>query len=90
MGVSRLANEMPIHHGNFNSVGDFYAEAQDSIRNMSKTANSERKSGIQRKGVDPNERREQGENKEAIAARTMKSLESSSLLVRMAEGLDIE
>jgi hypothetical protein len=90
LGVSRLANEMPIHHGNFNSVGDFYAEAQDSIRNMSKTANSERKSGIQRKGVDPNERREQWENKEAIAARTMKSLESSSLLVRMAEGLDIE
>jgi len=90
LGISRLANETPIHHGDFNSVNDFYAEAHDSIREMSRAANSERKTSITRKGIDPNERRDQWENKEAIAARTMKSLESSSLLVKFAEGLEIE
>jgi hypothetical protein len=90
LGVSRLANEQPVRHGDFGSVNDFYADAQDSIREMSREASKNRKAKISRKGVDPAEARSQWENKESIAARTMKSLEQSSLLARFAEGISLD
>lgn len=89
LGISRLANETPIHHGNFNSVNDFYAEAQDSIRGMIKESNANRKAQIERKGIDPEERRSQWENKESISARTMESLSKSSFLSKFAEDLSL-
>jgi hypothetical protein len=90
LGLTRLANEQPIGHGDFGSVNDFYAEAHDSIREMSREAAKDRRSKISRKGVDPQEARSQWENKEAIAARTMKSLDQSSLLARFAEGISLD
>jgi hypothetical protein len=90
MGVSRLANEQPIRHGDFGSVNDFYSDAHDAIREMSREASKNRKSKISRKGIDPAEARSQWENKESIAARTMRSLEQSSLLARFAEGISLD
>jgi hypothetical protein len=90
LGISRLANEQPIHHGDFNSVNDFYADAQDSIREMIKESNTERKAKISRKGVDPMQKRSEWENKESIAARTMESLQNSSFLAEFAEGISLD
>lgn len=90
LGVSRLSNEQPIHHGDISSVNDFYAEAHDEIKNMSREANSERKAGIKRKGVDPADRINEWQNKEAIAARTMRGIENSEFLTRFAEGINLD
>ncbi len=87
LGVSRVANEQPIHHGNINTIDDFYGEVQDSIREMVRESNATRKAKISRKGVDPEERRSQWENKEAIQARTMQSLENQSFIAKFAEGI---
>jgi hypothetical protein len=87
LGVARLANESPIHHGNFNTFDEFYADTQDSIREMIRESNSTRKAKISRKGVDPAEKLDQWQNKEAIAARTMKALENSSLIARFADSI---
>jgi len=87
LGVSRLANEAPIHHSNFNTFDDFYAETQDSIREMIRESNSSRKAKISRKGVDPAERINQWQNKEAIAARTMNALQDDSIIARFADSI---
>jgi hypothetical protein len=85
--VSRFANEEPLRNGKFNTVNDFYAEATDSFRDMIRESNSERKTKIQRKGIDPADRIDQWQNKEAIAARTMEALNNSSLLSRFADSI---
>lgn len=90
LGVSRLANEKPLHHGDFNSADEFYAQAHDDIREMVRSANDERRTKIQRNGVDPKERRDAWENKEAIAARTMKSLNDSSFLAQFADSFELK
>jgi len=89
LGITRLANEQPIHHGNINSYSEFYADAQDSLRQMTRESNSDRRTQITRKGCDPAERRSEWENKEAIAARTMESLNNSSFLANFAEGISL-
>ena len=89
LGISRLASEQPIQHGKIGSVNEFYAEAQDSIRDMIRQSNDERKSKIQRQGVDPTERRSEWENKEAIAARTMEALNNTSFLANFAEAIHL-
>jgi hypothetical protein len=90
LGVSRLANETPLHNGNFNTFDDFYADAQDAMREMVRESNSTRKAKISRKGVDPSERIDQWQNKEAIAARTMKALENSSIIAKFADSIGVE
>lgn len=90
LGVSRLANEKPLNHGNFGSADEYYAEMQDSIRDMVRASNNERKTKIQRQGADPKERREAWENKEAIAARTMDSMQNSSFLAQFADSFELE
>ena len=85
LGVSRIASEKPLDHGRFDSADDFYAEVNDNIRDMIRESNSDRKTKISRKGVDPKERRDLWENKEAISARTMSSLQNSSFLADFAE-----
>lgn len=87
LGVVRTSNEMPIHHNNFNSVDEFYADAQDGIRGLVKKSNEERKSLITRQGVSPEERREMWENKESVAARTMDALNDSSFLNKFTQGM---
>lgn len=90
LGVSRLANEKPINHDRFGSADEYYAEMQDNIREMVRESNNERKKKIQRNGADPKERREAWENKEAIAARTMESLQNSSFLANFADSFEID
>ncbi len=90
LGVSRVANEQPIHHGKINTVDEFYGEVQDSIREMVRESNASRKAKISRQGVDPEERRSQWENKEAIQARTMQSLENQSFIAKFAEGISLD
>ena len=85
LGISRIASEKPLNHGNFASADDFYAEANDNIRDIIRESNNDRKTKISRKGVDPKDRRDQWENKEAISARTMSSLQNSSFLAGFAE-----
>lgn len=87
LGISRTGDELSVNNGKFGSVNDFYAEAQDSVRNMIKTSNQERKASIKRNGFDPEDARSQWENKESVAARTMESLEKTSLLSQFAEGI---
>jgi hypothetical protein len=45
---------------------------------------------IERQGFNPEEARSQWENKESIAARTMESLEKTSLLAKFAQGISID
>jgi hypothetical protein len=85
LGFKRVGNELPVNNGKFGSINDFYAEAQDSVRDMIRTSNRERKTMIERKGFDPEEAKSQWENKESIAARTMESLEKTSFLANFAE-----
>jgi hypothetical protein len=90
LGVCRLANETPIHHGDFGTFDEFYANTSDSIRDMVRESNSARKAKISRKGVDPAERINQWQNKEAIAARTMEALENNSLMAKFADSIGVE
>lgn len=90
LGVSRLANELPIDHGRLNTVDEFRGEVQDSIREMIKESNATRKAKISRQGASPEERRSQWENKEAIQARTMQSLENQSFIAKFAEGIMLD
>jgi hypothetical protein len=85
LGLTRVGNEMPLKNGNFGSANDFYAEAQDSVREMIRTSNRDRKNMIERQGFDPEEARSQWENKESIEARTMESLGRASFLANFAE-----
>ena len=83
--VSRLANEQGINHNKFGSADEFYADAHDTIQQAIRQSNADRKTKISRQGVDPKERREQWENKEAISARTMASMQNSSFLSQFAD-----
>jgi hypothetical protein len=82
LGITRVANDQPQVHGKVGSVNQYLAEANDQLKELSKTANRERKSGISRQGYDPEERRAQWENKEAIEARTMSALQNNSDFLR--------
>jgi|688.fasta_scaffold01888_4 hypothetical protein len=90
LGLARIGNERPLDHGKFGSKDDFYAQAQDDIREMVRTSNRDRKAMIERQGFNPEEARSQWENKESIAARTMESLEKTSLLAKFAQGISID
>jgi hypothetical protein len=90
LGVCRLANETQIHHDNFGTFDEFYAEASDSIHGMIVESNTARKAKISRKGVSPTERIDQWQNKEAIAARTMEALENSSLMAKFADSIGVD
>lgn len=85
LGLTRVGNELPVTNGQFGSMNDFYVEAQDSVREMIRTSNRERKNMIERQGEDPEIARSQWENKEAIAARTMESLGRTSFLAEFAD-----
>ena len=90
LGVSRLANEKPLNHNEFGSSDEYYAAMQDNVREMVRQSNNERKTKIQRQGADPKERREAWENKEAIAARTMESMQNSSFLAEFADSFELK
>ena len=89
-GLSENTLGALLHNGNFNTFDDFYADAQDAMREMVRESNSTRKAKISRKGVDPSERIDQWQNKEAIAARTMKALENSSIIAKFADSIGVE
>lgn len=80
MGVARSGNEMPINHGKFGSVNEFYAEAQDNIRELIRESNRDRKTKISRNGSSPEESQEIG--KEIIQARTLQALQNNSEFLR--------
>jgi|688.fasta_scaffold76614_2 hypothetical protein len=90
LGITRLANEQPLHHDNFNSVDEFYAQAKDDLRDLVRKSNEERRTSISRQGISPEEKLEMWDVKEAIAARTMASLEKTSLITKFAEQLEEE
>jgi hypothetical protein len=91
LGITRTGNEQPLNHGKINSVNEYLAQTNDQIRELTRTANRERKSGITRQGVDPEERRSQWENKEAIEARTISALQNNSEFLRkFADGFSLE
>jgi hypothetical protein len=92
LGFKRTGNELPVNNGNFGTVNDFYVQAQDTVREMIRTSNRERKNMIERQGFDPDEAKSQWENKESIMARTMNSLEKTSFLANFAERIssDVE
>jgi len=89
LGVCRHANET-IGEQKFGTLDDFYAETHDSIRDLIRESNNDRKGKITRKGVDPRERREQWENKESIAVRTANSLMNSSFLAKFADQISLD
>lgn len=84
LGITRTGNETPLHHGDFGSVNEFYAEAQDNIRNMIKESNRDRKSMIERQGFAPEETLN---DKTSIEARTKESMENTSFLAKFAESI---
>lgn len=88
--LARLANDQGINHSKFGSADEFYAEAQDTIQQAIRQSNADRKTKISRQGADPKERREQWENKEAISARTMSSLQNSSFLAQFADKISLD
>ena len=90
LGITRLANEEPLHHDKFNSVDEFYAKAHDDLRDMVRKSNEERRTSISRQGLSPEEKLAMWDTKEAIAARTMASLEKTSLISKFAEQLEEE
>jgi len=85
LGITRTGNEMPLNSEKFNNLSEFYAEAQDSIREMIRESNRDRKSKIERKGVSPEEAKSQWENKENVRARTLENLSKASFLEDFAE-----
>jgi hypothetical protein len=85
LGITRTGNEMPLHSEKFNNLSEFYAEAQDSIREMIRESNRQRKSSIERQGYSPEEAKSQWETKENVRARTLKNLSKASFLERFAE-----
>ncbi len=88
LGIARLSNEVQVDHNKLNNVGDFYAEANDAIREMTRAANRDRKAKLSRNGYDPEEK--QPETKEEVYARTMKALSNDSkFLLDFAEKMDI-
>ena len=82
LGITRMGNEQPINHGKVGSANEYLAEFNDQMREMTRTSNRERKAGISRQGFDPEERRGQWENKEAIEARTMTALQNNSAFLQ--------
>lgn len=91
LGIKRLANDVQVDHNKLNNVNEFYAEAHDSIREMTKAANRDRKAKLSRNGSDINDSaRTEAEIKEAISARTMEALQSNSqFLIDFAEKITI-
>jgi hypothetical protein len=88
LGITRTGNELPSNSEKFGNLDSFYAEAQDSIREMIRESNRQRKSGIERQGMSPEEARSQWENKEAIQARTLKNMSKASFLEGFAEKIE--
>ena len=88
LGVTRTGNELPSDSERFGNLDAFYADAQDSIREMIRESNRQRKSGIERQGLSPEEARSQWENKEAVQARTLSNMSKASFLKGFAEKIE--
>ena len=91
LGVARLANDVQVDHNKINNLGDFYAEANDAIREMTRAANRDRKAKLSRNGYDPEDNINSANKKEFIEARTMAALSNNSeFLLKFAEEISLD
>lgn len=89
IGVSRIGNEMPSTHGRLNSRNEFLAETNDSVRELIRESNRDRKNKISRNGENPEDTRSNLEIKEAIAERTSNSVRKTSFLSEFADTINL-
>lgn len=89
IGISRIGNEMPSTHGRLNSRNEFIAETNDSVRELIKESNRDRKNKISRNGDNPEDMKNNFAIKEAIEERTTNSVRKTSFLSEFADTINL-